>query len=148
MTDALPEQVAHVVEVPVRFSDLDSMGHVNNARYLTFLEEARLSWFGALGRRLGVDVMDAGAIIARIEIDYVRPVLLAPEPLRVAVGVCRVGRSSFTLAYTVEQAGEVAARATSVVVTYDYASGSSRTLPEPLVALLRGRLVDAAALRA
>ena len=148
MTDALPEQVAHVVEVPVRFSDLDSMGHVNNARYLTFLEEARLSWFGALGRRLGVDVMDAGAIVARIEIDYVRPVLLAPEPLRVAVGVCRVGPVVVHPRLYRRAGRRGRRRATSVVVTYDYASGSSRTLPEPLVALLRGRLVDAAALRA
>lgn len=129
--------------VPVRFSDLDGMGHVNNARYLSYLEEARIAWSAWLGREHGVDVMGTGAIVARIEIDYRRPIALSPEPLDVRIGVTRVGTSSFTLGYTIDQDGARAAEATSVVVTYDYAAGRSRVLPEPALAVLRDLLAPA-----
>ena len=147
MTDAAPAPHGHGhwfgVAVPVRFSDLDGMGHVNNARYLSYLEEARVAWSGWLGREHGVDVMSAGAIVARIEIDYRRPIAYLPEPLDVRIGVTRVGTSAFTLGYTIDQEGACAAEATSVVVSYDYEAGRSRALPAPALAVLRGLLSPA-----
>ena len=144
VTDLLPAPHGHAhwfgVTVPVRFSDLDGMGHVNNARYLSYLEEARVAWSSWLGREHGVDVMSAGAIVARIEIDYRRPIAYLPEPLEVRIGVTRVGTSSFTLGYTIGQAGECAAEATSVVVSYDYQTARSRAIPSPALAVLRGLL--------
>ena len=119
----------------VRFSDTDAMGHVNNARFLTYLEDARIALFRRFLEQ-GVSIIESGAIIARIEIDYVRPLLLRPEPVTVSVWVTAVGRSSFTLTYTIEQDGAVAARAVSVVVSYDYAAEA----PRPLDDVQRGAL--------
>ena len=114
---------------PVRFSDTDAMGHVNNARFLTYLEDARIALFRRFLEQ-GVSIIESGAIIARIEIDYVRPLVLRPEPVTVSIWVTAVGRSSFTLAYALEQDGAVAARALSVVVSYDYSAEAPRPLDD------------------
>lgn len=110
----------------VRFSDVDAMGHVNNATFLTYLEEARLELLMGLPRA----VVAGGLIVARVECDYVRPVVADGEPVEVAVWLDAVGRSSFGLAYTIHQRGELVARARSVQVAYDYAAQRSRPLTE------------------
>ncbi|HVE98156.1 MAG TPA: thioesterase family protein [Mycobacteriales bacterium] len=112
--------------VRVRFSDTDAMGHVNNATFLTYLEEARLHYLSSLPTALVV----GGLILARAECDYVRPITVDPEPLEVAVWIDAVGRSSFGIGYTITQRGQVAARGRSVQVTYDYAANTSRPLSE------------------
>lgn len=114
--------------VPVRFSDLDAMGHVNNARYLTFLEEARFAFLAAIA---GNDrsLSDGGMVMARVECDYRRPIGSQREPLKVSVGVAAVGRSSFTLVSEILATdGVVAAHARVVLVGYDYAGTRSRPL--------------------
>ena len=111
-------------DVPVRFSDADAMGHVNNATFLTYLEDARIRFLG----ELVPDVMKAGLIMARSECDYLRPIRLSRRPVRVAIWVESISTSSFRLGYTIEQEGQVAARASTVVVAYDYAAGRSRPL--------------------
>jgi len=78
----------------VRFRDCDAMGHVNNAVYSTYLEEARI---GVLG-----DLIDF--ILARVEIDF-RSELRAAEEVEVRTRCSRVGRKSFDLEY-VMRAGE------------------------------------------
>ena len=110
----------------VRFSDTDAMGHVNNARFLTYLEDARLEMFLALPTAL----VAGGLIVARVECDYVRPIVVDRDPLAVDVWVADVGRSSFTLGSTIRQRGEVAARARTVIVAFDYAAHRSRPLTE------------------
>lgn len=120
-------------DVTVRFSDTDAMGHVNHARFLSYLEDARIALFTSLADSYGIeggDLISRGAIVARVECDYVRPLLLRREPVRVDTWVERIGRSSFTLAYTVTQDGQVAARASSVIVGYDYATDRSRPLSD------------------
>ena len=116
-------------ETRIRFSDTDAMGHVNNARFLTYLEDARIALFRHFLAQ-GAPIAEAGVIVARHEVDYVRPLLLREEPIEVAVWVSAVGRSSFTLHYAIAQDGEQAARAASVMVSYDYAAGASRPLDD------------------
>lgn len=113
--------------VQMRFSDVDSMGHVNNARCVTYLEDARI---GLLAELLaGAAAKTApGLILARTEIDYRRPLLLSPEAVEVDVWVVRIGSKSFDLAYEVRQFGRCAASARTVMVAFDYASQSTRTL--------------------
>ena len=62
------ERFKHRISIKVRFSDLDAMGHVNNAAYLSYLEEARFDYYNHV---LGIDTngLDFNAVIARIEID-------------------------------------------------------------------------------
>jgi acyl-CoA thioester hydrolase len=114
-------------ETPVRFGDTDAMGHVNNATFATYLEDARVGFFlHASGTTIGL----AGLILARTEIDFVKPILFGVGPVRTTAWVEQVGTKSFRMGYTMEQSGAVVARATSVQVAYDYAAGASRALTE------------------
>jgi acyl-CoA thioester hydrolase len=116
-----------VRETPVRFGDTDAMGHVNNATFLTYLEDARVGFFtGAPGGLVGL----AGLILARTEIDFVAPARFGTGPVRTTTWVEHVGTKSFRMGYTMEQDGAVVARATSVQVAYDYAAGASRPLTD------------------
>ncbi len=109
----------------MRFGDTDAMGHVNNAKFLTYLEDARVGFFqGASGGLVGL----AGLILARTELDFVRPILFGAGPVRTSARVEHVGTKSFRMGYTMEQDGEVVARAVAVMVAYDYAVGASRPL--------------------
>ena len=60
----------YVTQVRVRWSDLDAFRHVNNARTVTLLEEARVDWLFAEAARHGVDRLTEGIVVARLEIDY------------------------------------------------------------------------------
>lgn len=111
----------------MRFGDTDAMGHVNNAKFLTYLEDARVGFFvSETGSALGL----GGMILARTEIDFVRPILFGAGPVRTSAWVEHVGTKSFRMGYTIEQGGAVVARATSVQVAYDYAAGTSRPLSD------------------
>lgn len=113
--------------VQMRFSDVDSMGHVNNARFVTYLEDARI---GLLTKLLAeaVDGELPGLILARTEIDYRRPLLLSAEPVEVGVWLTKIGSKSFDLAYEIRQFGHCAASARTVMVAFDYARQSTRML--------------------
>ena len=123
MTDGGP---VHEKRIEIRWNDLDVYGHVNNAIYLTYLEEVRDEW---LGRRLGDPDEIWNWVLARVEIDYRRELVLADD---VAVASCRldrVGNSSVTTREEVRTAGgELAAEARSVLVARDRESGRSRPL--------------------
>lgn len=108
-----------VSEVPVRFSDTDGMGHVNNANYLSFLEVARVDY---LRRVLGlVNIAEFGVIVARIEIDYKSPAL-HHETLLVGCRVSEIGGASIVMEYRIEDkaTGRLVAEAKSVTVAFDY----------------------------
>jgi acyl-CoA thioester hydrolase len=109
-----------VSEVPVRFSDTDGLGHVNNAHYLSFLEVARIDYLrNVVGR---VKIEEFGVIIARVEIDYKSPVL-HHEKLMVGCRVSEIGGSSIHMEYRIEEksSGRLVAQAKSVMVAFDYA---------------------------
>ncbi len=107
----------------VRFRDLDGMGHVNNAVYSTYLEQARLAWFGADEEMPLTDV-----ILARTEIDFRSP-LGVGETVAIGVRPSRLGTKSFELEYQLRSEDRLVAEAKSVLVGYDYASGKSRPIP-------------------
>ena len=107
----------------VRFRDLDGMGHVNNAVYSTYLEQARLAWFGVDEEMPLTDV-----ILARTEIDFRSP-LVVGETVSIGVRPSRLGTKSFELEYELRSDDRLVAEAKSVLVGYDYASGESRPIP-------------------
>jgi acyl-CoA thioester hydrolase len=108
----------------VRFRDLDGMGHVNNAVFLTYLEQARLAWFGT-GDGFALD----DVILARTEIDFRSP-LQVGEEVEIGVRPIRVGTKSFELEYELRAGGRLVAEAKSVLVGYDYDRGESIPVPE------------------
>jgi acyl-CoA thioester hydrolase len=107
----------------VRFRDVDSMGHVNNAVFLTYLEEARISYL----LRFGAEVTNM--ILARVEIDFRAPLQTGDE-IEIGVRPTTVGTKSFELEYEVRSRETVAAEAKTVIVSFDYASGRSVEVPE------------------
>ena len=125
----MSESSGFVHREPVRFRDLDGMGHVNNAVFSTYLEQARLAWFSQ--ERFGaVNELPLGdVILARTEIDFRSPVQ-AGETVEVAVRPARVGTKSFELAYELRAAGRLVAEAKSVLVGYDYRRGESTPIPD------------------
>lgn len=121
-------------EIEVRFRDCDAMGHVNNAVYLTYLEQAR---FAAWQRLTGAGGLPLSLILARAECDYTAPLTLGDRVL-VRLGVAAVGRTSFTLDYEVLNARtrQVVATARTVQVMYDYGTAK----PVPISDELRAKL--------
>ena len=119
MRDPSPQEFVH--RERVRFRDCDAMGHVNNAVYSTYFEEARLGIVG------GLDAF----ILARVEIDF-RSELRAGEEVEVRTHCSRIGTMSFELSHQLRAGGRVVAEGKSVMVGYDYDLGRSVPLSDEL----------------
>ena len=127
-------QFKHKLKIEVRFSDLDAMRHVNNATYLTFIEEARIAYFNeVLGR--DKSSLNYSAIVARIEIDYLQPINLG-DKLEVLTRVSKLGNKSTDVEniIMIERKGEDLAAATALtkLVAYDYNKLESIRIPESI----------------
>ncbi len=120
--------MSYETTLDVRFRDIDAMGHVNNAVYATYAEQARADYFADV---LDQDLSAVSSVLARIEIDYHRPIELDDGPVTVAVSVPRLGESSLPMEYEIRTAdGELAASIESVQVAYDRDAGESVPLPD------------------
>jgi len=113
--------------ITIRYKDLDSLGHVNNAVYATYMEMGRAHYFHDV-----LGVRDAGEydfVIAHLEVDFVAPLLLFD---RVAAGtrVHEVGRTSFSFEYRIERGGALAATGRSVQVFIDPATHRKKPVPD------------------
>jgi acyl-CoA thioester hydrolase len=114
--------------IEVRYGDLDPQGHLNNARYLTYMEQARIQYIKHLGLWKGESFMDMGVILADIHITFHAPVQFG-QAVRVGVRVTRLGHKSMDMFHVIEDAesGQELASGTAVLVAYDY--HSSRSVP-------------------
>jgi acyl-CoA thioester hydrolase len=135
-------------ELEVRFRDCDAMGHVNNAVYLTYLEQARFSHWRATGlATMTLDSASApggaptdvpGVILARVEIDYRRPAKYG-DRLRIDVAIAAIGRTSLTYQYEIVDAeGQLVAAAKTVIVRFDYAAGRPVPISDEIKQALTG----------
>lgn len=130
------------LSLPVQFRDLDAMGHVNNAVYLAWLEQARnTAYLDMLGRR---DPFAEGSgldfVVARAEVDYLAP-LHFRDIASIVHWPVKVGRSSWTLDYDCrKQDGSPFLKARTVLVSYDWAAACSKPLPPEVEAALRSGL--------
>jgi acyl-CoA thioester hydrolase len=130
--------VRFVHECALRWSDLDAFGHINNARFLTLLEEARVALFFVGARAKGLTSFEEGIVIFRHEIDYLRPVEYAAGPdgsprapsVRIELWVEDVRPSRFTVVYEVFDADALAARARSVCVPFNLSARTPRRLSD------------------
>ena len=118
----------------VRFRDLDAMGHVNNAVFMTYMESARMAYLEALGA--GQHPLQ-WLILARAEVDFRSPIALG-ESVEGGVRTYRVGTKSFDLEQAIRADGRLAAEGRFVLVAYDYETSSSRELPPDWRELLEG----------
>lgn len=125
----------------VRFRDCDPMGHVNNAVYLTYFEQARFAhWRSLWGRGLTEMPGDVpGVILARAEVDYKMPARYG-ETLEVRIGLAAIGRTSFTYEYEITDArGRLVASGRSVQVMFDYATNTPVPVPDDIRRMLVGQ---------
>ncbi|MCC5071954.1 acyl-CoA thioesterase [Xanthomonas campestris pv. plantaginis] len=118
------------VPISVRWRDMDSMGHVNNAKYISYLEEARVRWM--LGVE-GVAMTDRIApVVAATNVNYKRP-LVWPNDILVALFVERLGSSSVTIGHRIldqKDEGVLYSDGNVVVVWIDTQTGKSASLPD------------------
>lgn len=108
--------------VQFRFGDFDMLGHVNNAEYLSYFEDARLAFFLHVLSGDRAFWKEPRVILASITVDFLRLVeeLAAYE---IAVSCTHIGHKSFTLNYKLHRQGReqpVFAQGSSVLVCYDY----------------------------
>ena len=115
--------------IPVRYSDIDAQGHLNHARYFSFMEEARFQYMIAVGLWHPSQSFEAvGQVVAEATCAYKAPVL-ANQNVRVAVRTARLGQKSMVLEYEMRVAEAVVATGRTVQVAYDYAAQASQPVP-------------------
>ncbi len=131
-------KAAFVHRLEVRFRDCDAMGHVNNAVYLTYLEQARFAHWRALWG-FGTPQLPPGlpgVILAHVECDYKRPSTYG-DVLEIRLIVAAIGRSSFRYQYEmVDEEGRTVLTAQTVQVMYDYAEAKAVAIPGDIRTLL------------
>ena len=130
-----PGEAGHYA-AQVRFSDVDVYGHVNNVKYLEYLQESRIRLLDAV---TGLGPSSRTTVVAQIDVDYKLPLVLRPEPYDLWSRIARVGRTSLTVESEICDGDTVLARARAVVVFFDPDTDRA-TEPD---ADLRARLVAA-----
>ncbi|MEU2713534.1 thioesterase family protein [Streptomyces sp. NPDC007205] len=105
----------HIYRCPLRWSDMDAYGHVNNAIFLRYLEEARIDFLSRRGKE-----SKQGSVVARHEIDYKRQLVHRPTPVDIELWVTEIKAASFTVSYEVKDEEAVYVRARTVVVPFDF----------------------------
>lgn len=133
------KEAPYRVQVPLRWSDMDAYGHVNNVQFLRLLEDARVigfqDWFGQ-----DRSLLREGVVVARHEIEYLAPLDFRHAPVSVHMWATKISGSSFNLAYSVRDPAEIGstvyALAESTLVAYDFDTATPRRLrPDERVVL-------------
>ncbi|NJD59202.1 MAG: acyl-CoA thioesterase [Anaerolineales bacterium] len=119
----------HLIEV--RYGDLDPQGHVNNAKFLTYMEQARVFYLKHLKLWEGGSFLNIGIILADVQITF-RKAIEFGDQVRVGVCIARIGTKSMTSEYRIEDARDSSeyASGSSVLVAYDYPNKRSVVIPE------------------
>ena len=123
----------HVYDCQVRFSDVDVYGHVNNVKYFEYYQEARIAFILSLDEPLFDPAQQSRMrqVVARIDVDYKRPILFRPESYAVETWVTRIGTSSYDLACRIVDAdGTLYSKAEVRLVAFDTATQRSRPLSD------------------
>jgi len=125
-----------VVEVPLRWGDMDAMSHLNNVMYFRLMEEARIRWFQAFG--FATLPEREAPILAHASCDFLKA-MTYPGTALVRQTVTKVGRASVEMQLSIEkqdEPGVVYATGRTVIVWYDYAAGRSIPWPEAVRATI------------
>lgn len=140
----VPGEFRYRRTIDVRFADTDAMGHVNNAKYLTYVEMARAGYHETVTGRplpLGIHGAEEGMILADVRVAFRSPVLYG-ETLMIETRVDRVGRTSFDMTFRITAPDSMYGRArlvasgTCVQVMYDYRAERPIPVPDDLRAAM------------
>lgn len=126
------DRVRHVYECPVRWADLDLLGHVNNVIYVDYLQEARIDMLLTHAPDSRAIDLAEGVVVVRHDVQYLSPLTYRPEPVRIETWVSEIRAATFTMAYEVfdetPEGRVVYLRATSVLTPYVFAEERPRRI--------------------
>ncbi|MGY1814796.1 acyl-CoA thioesterase [Blastococcus sp. SYSU D00820] len=120
----------HTVQVPMRWSDMDAYGHVNNVVFLQYFEMARVDLFferASLEERTG---LRRGTVVAAHDIQYKQPVVYSARPLDVHIWVSGVRAAAFTCHYELVDHGRLAVTGSTLLVPFDFTINRPRRLTQ------------------
>ena len=122
----------HVYECPLRWADLDALGHVNNVTYVDYLQEARIDLLRAHAPDRGAGELAEGLVVVRHEVEFVAPLTFRHEPIAIETWVTEIRAASFTMAYEIfdeTPAGRVVyVRAITVLTPFVFATERPRRI--------------------
>lgn len=126
----------HQAKAAVRWNDLDAFGHVNNANYLTYMQETRadFTWYSRIRR--GVEPIFKDMVVASASVDYLIPIYEAGFDLDVEIWVGKIGNASFELIYELSSKAGLHARGRTTQVAVDMETKKSRRLRDNERAIL------------
>jgi acyl-CoA thioester hydrolase len=128
--------VRHTYECPLRWADMDMLGHVNNVTYVDYLQEARIDMFAAHPQFRGGEELAEGVVVVRHEVEFLAPLTFRRRPVLVDAWITEVRAGSFTMAYEVYDDHDDAApgrrrvflRASSVLAPFVFETGWPRRI--------------------
>jgi len=112
----------------MRWADQDPFQHVNNAAFLTYLEQARVEIFFSDAGVEGITSLSEGVVVVRHEIDYKRPVIYSARPLIVECWISQLRAASYRVDYRVFDGETLAVTANSLLATYDIQAARPRRI--------------------
>ena len=138
----------HIYLCPVRWADMDSLGHVNNVTYADYLQESRVDMLRVHAPARGGEELAEGVVVVRHEVEFLAPLVFRFEPVRIESWVTRIRAASFTMAYEIldeqpDGSRTVYLRARSVLTPYLFAEERPRRIREEERAVLEGFLEPA-----
>ncbi len=119
--------MTHRYVCPLRWGDMDAQGHLNNAAFVDYLQEARVDYLLS-GPPVMHDLLATGVLVVQHQVEYRRPVVFGPDGLPIRLWVDAVGGSRFRIGYEVGDGSEVAVRARTSAAPYDLADNRLRRL--------------------
>ena len=130
----------HLTKAHVRWDDLDGFGHVNNASYLTYIQEARANFTWYSRKEAGLEPVFSDMVVGRAEVDFIVPIYEGGFDLDVAIWVAKIGNSSFDLVYELSSPLGLHARGRTVQVAVSMETKKSRLLRQEERDFLTGYL--------
>jgi acyl-CoA thioester hydrolase len=120
----------HFTSIQIRFADIDSLGHVNNAKYFTYMEQARMNYFKDVVKSVAA-WKEEGLILARASVDYISP-LFIDDQIEVGTRCSKIGNKSLQLEYIIKKKDTetIVAKGSSILVAYDYKNHCSIGVPQ------------------
>ena len=138
MTRHAQRKLVHTMTMPIRWGDMDAMGHVNNTVYFRYMESARIAWFGSIGLRPDPRTDASGPVIVNASCTF-RKQLVYPGDIEIRTYAGQAGRSSFETWVEIRRRDDpdtLHAEGQAKVVWVDYAAERSLPLPDAMRRLI------------
>jgi len=131
----------HIYLCPLRWADMDSLGHVNNVTYVDYLQEARVDMLRVHAPATGGEQLPEATVVVRHEVEFLSPLVFRPAPVRIECWVTRIRAASFTMAYEIldehpDGTRRVYARARTVLTPYLFSAERPRRVRDEERAVL------------